>query len=72
MLAAAQRARVAGVNLGISLGMPGVAQFKRRFDAVDVPVVEYQVAPWTERVRVRTTDVTRLGVRRARRLLGRI
>lgn len=71
VLAAAQRAHVAGVNLGISLGMPGVAHFKRRFDAVDVPVVEYQVMPWSERLRVRATAFTHLGLRRARRLMRR-
>jgi hypothetical protein len=71
MLVAAQRARVAGVNLGISLGMPGVARFKRRFDAVEVPVVEYRVMPWVERARVRTKIFTHLGLRRARRLVRR-
>ena len=71
MLTAAQRARVAGVNLGISLGMPGVARFKRRFDAVEVPVVEYRVMPWPERARVRASLLTRLARRRARRLMRR-
>jgi hypothetical protein len=69
MLAAAQRARVAGVNLGISLGMPGVAHFKRRFDAIEVPVIEYRVMPWVERARLRARLLTRRGLRRARRLV---
>lgn len=68
MLAAAQRARVAGVNFGISLGMPGVAHFKRRFDAIEVPVLEYRVMPWVERAKLRARLLTRRGLRRARRL----
>lgn len=71
MLAAAQRARVAGVNFGISLGMPGVAHFKRRFDAIEVPVVEYQVMPWAERTRLRAKVLKLRGLRRARRLVRR-
>jgi hypothetical protein len=71
MLAAAQRARVAGVNLGISLGMPGVAHFKRRFDAIEVPVVEYRVMPWAERTRLRARLLSRRGLRRARHLMRR-
>jgi hypothetical protein len=31
------------VNLGASRGLPGVALFKRRFGAVDVPMLEYRV-----------------------------
>jgi GNAT acetyltransferase-like protein len=30
------------VNLGASAGLPGVALFKRRFGAIDVPVLEYR------------------------------
>jgi hypothetical protein len=72
MLAAAQRARVAGVNLGISQGMPGVAHFKRRFDAFDVPVVEYRVMPVVERARFRMTILARSGMRWGRRRGSRI
>ncbi|HET6361707.1 MAG TPA: GNAT family N-acetyltransferase [Gemmatimonadota bacterium] len=72
MLSAAQRARVAGVNLGISLGMPGVAHFKRRFDAIEVPVVEYRVMPWAERARLRAKVLKLRGLRRARRLVRRM
>ena len=71
MLAAAQQTRVAGVNLGISLGMPGVAHFKRRFDAIEVPVLEYRVMPWAERARLRAIDFKSKGLRRARRLARR-
>ncbi len=70
MLAAAQRSAVPAVNLGISLGMPGVAHFKRQFDAIEVPVVEYRVSSWTERARARTARVRRAGLRRIRRLVG--
>jgi hypothetical protein len=49
--------------------MPGVAHFKRRFDAIEVPVIEYRVMPWVERARLRARLLTRRGLRRARRLL---
>lgn len=71
VLAAAQRARVAGVNFGISHGMPGVARFKRRFDAIEVPVIQYEVMPWLERARAHATAFTRREARRARRRLRR-
>jgi hypothetical protein len=32
----------AAVNLGASAGLPGVAQFKRHFGGVDVPVIEHR------------------------------
>ena len=70
MLAAAQRSAVPAVNLGISLGMPGVAHFKRQFDAVEVPLVEYRLASWAERARARTARVSRRALRRIRRLAG--
>jgi hypothetical protein len=70
MLAAAQRWAVPAVNLGISLGMPGVAHFKRQFDAVEVPLVEYRVASWTERARAGTLRLKRRGLRRIARLIG--
>jgi hypothetical protein len=64
MLDAARRAGVGAVDLGVSTGMAGVAHFKRRFDAVDVPVLEYRIVSMPERV---TSTVGRLG----RRILGR-
>ena len=70
MLAAAQRSAVPAVNLGISLGMPGVAHFKRQFDAVEVPLVEYRVASWVVRARAQTARVKRRGLSRIARLLG--
>ena len=44
LLGDAQRSGVGAVNLGISEGMPGVAHFKRRFGAVDVPLMEEVIA----------------------------
>ena len=70
MLAAAQRSAVPAVNLGISLGMPGVAHFKRQFDAIEVPLLEYRLASWAERARARTANVRRRGLRRIGRLVG--
>ena len=64
MLDAAQRSGVTAVDLGVSTGMAGVAHFKRRFDAIDVPVLEYRIVSIPERV---TSTVGRLG----RRILGR-
>ncbi len=40
LLSRAARDGVAAVNLGISEGQPGVALFKHRFGAVDVPVLD--------------------------------
>jgi hypothetical protein len=60
MLAAAQRAGISAVNLGSSADMPGVGHFKRRFDSVDVPVIEYRVGPWVARAQQR---VARLATR---------
>jgi hypothetical protein len=59
MLAAAQRSAVPAVNLGISLGMPGVAHFKRQFDAIEVPLVEYRAASWAARARARAARLRR-------------
>lgn len=70
MLAAAQRSAVPAVNLGISLGMPGVAHFKRQFGAVEVPLVEYRLASWTERARARTARIRRRALRRVGRRAG--
>jgi len=64
MLDTAQRSGVTAVDLGVSTGMAGVAHFKRRFDAVDVPVLEYRIVSITERM---TSTIGRLG----RRILGR-
>jgi hypothetical protein len=36
----AQASGATAVNLGASAGLPGVAQFKKRFGGVDVPVIE--------------------------------
>ena len=41
-LAYAQDEHVPAVDLGSSVGLPGVAHFKRRFASVDVPVVEHR------------------------------
>ena len=41
LLEDAYRRGVPAVNLGISTGMPTVAHFKRRFDAVEVPVIRH-------------------------------
>ena len=71
MLAAAQRASVPGVNLGISLGMPGVAHFKRQFDCIEIPLVEYRLAPWSERARDQAGIIARRGARRIGRVLNR-
>src|SRR5439155_7198718 len=38
----AQASGAAAVNLGASAGLPGVAQFKRRFGGIDVPVIEHR------------------------------
>ncbi|MGZ4337169.1 MAG: GNAT family N-acetyltransferase [Gaiellaceae bacterium] len=38
----AQASGAAAVNLGASSGLPGVAQFKKRFGGVDVPVIEHR------------------------------
>ena len=71
MLMAAQRSGVAAVDLGVSAGMPGVAHFKRRFDAVEVPVVEYRVSTTSVRMRSTLTMSGRKALRRARRLIPR-
>lgn len=44
MLAHARSLHVRAVDLGTSVGMPGVALFKRRFGAVDVPLQEFREA----------------------------
>jgi Acetyltransferase (GNAT) domain len=71
MLAAAQRAGVAAVDLGVSAGMPGVAHFKRRFDAVDVPVVEFRLSSTREGIRSTILRAGRRVSHRARRLAPR-
>jgi hypothetical protein len=71
MLAAAQRAAVPAVDLGISLDMPGVAHFKRQFGCVEVPLMEYRMMSPAERTRARTTRVIRRGVSKLRRMAGR-
>src|SRR5207237_9825789 len=38
----AQMSGATAVNLGASAGLPGVAQFKRRFGGIDVPVIEHR------------------------------
>src|SRR5207237_1666056 len=38
----AQASGATAVNLGASAGLPGVAQFKRRFGGIDVPVIEHR------------------------------
>lgn len=48
-LQAASDAGVRSVDLGASTDMPGVALFKSRFDAVDVPVLELQVGSARDR-----------------------
>jgi hypothetical protein len=42
LLTSAHSGGTAAVNLGASAGLPGLALFKRRFGAVDVPVLEYR------------------------------
>ena len=42
LLEDAQAAGASSVNLGASEGLPGVAQFKRRFGGADVPVIEHR------------------------------
>lgn len=70
VLAAAQRHAVPAVNLGISLGMPGVAHFKRQFDTVEVPLVEYRIASRPARARAHIVRLSRRGFSRIRRLVG--
>lgn len=70
MLKDAERERVRAVNLGISAELPGVAHFKRRFDAVDVPVVEYRLATTSERLRALTRTAAAAASRRGRRLMS--
>jgi len=69
LLEDAQRHGVRAVNLGISAGMPGVAQFKRRFDAVPVPVISHRVGDARARVEAwthRSTWQLRRATRRRR------
>ena len=42
LIADAHAAGAGAVNLGASVGLPGVARFKRWFGGVDVPVLEYR------------------------------
>jgi hypothetical protein len=61
------------VNLGASTGLPGVAKFKRRFGAVEVPILEYRDVSPSARVhafRERWNRRARATARRAIGLLG--
>jgi hypothetical protein len=42
LIADAHASGAAAVNLGASAGLPGVAQFKRRFGGIDTPVIEHR------------------------------
>jgi hypothetical protein len=64
MLAIAQRVGVSAVNLGISSDMAGVAHFKRRFDSVEVPLVEYRVRGWSEGARESAARLARRALRK--------
>lgn len=66
MLAHAQSHHVRAVDLGTSFGMPGVALFKRRFGAVDVPLQEFREASPRGRAAQRAAVARERGARRAR------
>jgi hypothetical protein len=64
LLDAAHAAGATAVNLGASAGLPGVAQFKKRFGSVDVPVLEHRSTTVTFRVAatiVRARNLARSG-----------
>jgi hypothetical protein len=68
LMETASAAGVPAVNLGISAGMPGVALFKRRFGAVDVPVLLNEDGTPL----ARASRWARRGVRTASRRIRRI
>lgn len=67
MLAHAQSLHVRAVDLGTSFGMPGVALFKRRFGAVDVPLQEFREASARGHAAQRAAVARERAARRARR-----
>lgn len=75
LLEEAAAAGISNVNLGISTGMPGVALFKRRFGAIELPVLEYRsTLPWEAAcswLQLRTRRCGRALRRVARRRLRR-
>ena len=72
MLAHARSLHVRAVDLGTSVGMPGVALFKRRFGAVDVPLQEFRDASPRGRVAQHGAVAHDRVVRRLRRARRRL
>ncbi|HJQ94610.1 MAG TPA: GNAT family N-acetyltransferase [Acidimicrobiia bacterium] len=60
---------VGAVNFGVSTGMPTVAHFKRRFDAVEVPVIRHVISSRAHGWRTSAKIHFRLGRRSLRRFM---